>query len=251
MADDDTGLTHRRGADDRLGDTQDVVESETIRHQRGSGEALVVTRDSAERTPAAIVYRIGGREYPMRSVPQCKTCQSHYRVEVENAILRGFGYAAVARHLPEQAKLTAENVRDHVTNGHMPIEETVRRALLEQRAEEVGYDEARQTIVDQIGFARVGLQRVFEQMSSGKLEPDISHGIAFARLLQDAEASAGGEIDRQMMLQGFMAYQEAIVATCTPEQVREISRVIKANPVLANIRSQRHAIEAEARDADA
>lgn len=210
-----------------------------------SGSSVVpAMADSASRTNSAIMYRLGGRMYPLRSVPQCKVCNSHYRVEIERGLIKSYGYTAIHRSLPEQAKseLSIRNIEEHARR-HLPVDEGIRRAVIEARAKELGtsIEDAEGALVDHISFARVGVQKVFQAMSEGRLEPDVKDGIAFATLLLKVEQAAGEGVDEEMLFGGFMAYLKAIRAVCTPDQVRAIGSQLRQDPVMRSLlaRSER------------
>lgn len=207
----------------------------TILHQRVGAEVVTRPGTAAERTQSAVMYRLGGRMYPMRTVPQCKVCQSHYRVEIERLLLRTYGYTAIWKSLPQQAQedLSVRNITDHAKT-HLPIEESIRNAVVTARAKEIGLDidAAEEALVDHISFAKVGLQDVYERMRDGRLTPDVKDGIAFANLLLKVQEQAGEGVDNEAMFQGFMAYLAAMRAVCTPEQMREIGQRLQANPVM-------------------
>ena len=214
-------------------------------------EIVPATRDGVERNvQAGVMYRVGGRSYPMRSVPQCKTCQSHFRLQVEDLIIRGYAYEVIVRDLDERAGLSRRNLEDHVSNGHMPLREVARRVVLDRRAEEIGLDEYQQSLVEQVGFAKNGLQQVYEMMANGTLIPTIDHGIAFMKFLQQIEEEAGADLDREMLQQSILTYQDAIVRHASPEIAKRIAREIQADPVLSRLVAKRNAIEAVAEDLD-
>lgn len=206
------------------------------------------TRVTVSRS--AVSYRIGGRDYPMTSIPQCKVCQHPDRVEIERRSLSGYGPTAIHRALSAGAQeaLKVRNIMDHCRN-HLPLDLVARQAIVDARAREIGVDieQATNTLVDQISFARVGLQRAYERMALGEVNPGISDGIAFARFLQDVEEKAGGaDFDQEVMLRGFMAYIRAMQKVCSPEQIREISRAVHEDPIMASMLRQAESIEIEA-----
>lgn len=222
-------------------------------HARDTGSSIVPrVHGSAERTPSAVVYRLGGREYPLRSVPQCKVCQSHYRVEIERGLIKSYGYTAIHRSLPEQAKneLSIRNIQEHVTRGHLPVDESIRRVVMEARAREIGVsvEDAETALVDHISFARVGLQKVFSSMAEGRLEPDVKDGIAFASLLAKIEERAGDGVDEEMVFNGFMAQLKAMRQVCSPEQMREIASLLHKDPVMRALLAKSDTVEGEVVD---
>lgn len=221
---------------------------------RHGGTMVVVPSDAAEviRGRSAIMYRIGGRLYPFRTVPQCDTCQSDFRIEIENLLLRGYTYTMIWRSLPEkgQRSTSIESIRTHVHRAHMPLDEMMSRVLIEDRANELGKSvtEGEQALADHIAFARVGVARVFNDIQSGRQHPNINHAIRLANLLVKVElAQSEGAMDNEVLQDGMAAYWDAVLRVCSPEQVQAIGQDINANPVIKRILEQnreRDAIEA-------
>lgn len=194
-----------------------------------------------------LMTRVGGRTYPAKVVSQCKTCCSPYRTQIENALLKSYGYAAIVRSLPEDANLSTENIQQHYRRGHMPIDEAVRRVVIEEDARERGLDIEgyESTLANHVTLAKLGVQRVLQRMAEGELEPDISDGIALANLLLKVEEKAGDDYDRVALTQGFVVYMQAIQQVCSPEQVEAITRSIATNPVMNALLSRSTTVEGE------
>lgn len=190
------------------------------------------------RRNAAVMYRIGGRSYPMKTVATCKVCQSvDHRVNIERMLLHGYGPTAVHRSLPDdvQQALSIRNIMDH-SRKHLPHDLVLRNAMIEARAREVGvdYENAEQSLVDGFVFARIGLQKVYERMIDGEITPGMSDGIAFAQMLVKAEEASGGSegLNEEMYARGFMSYMRAIQRVCTPDQIRQIGAILQEDAVL-------------------
>lgn len=186
------------------------------------------------RGQSALMTRVGGRSYPAKVVLQCKTCTSPYRTQIENALLKSYGYAAIVRSLPEDANLNERNIMEHFQRGHLPLDESVRRVVIEEDARERGLDIEgfESTLANHITFAKLGVQKVLQKMMDGELEPDISDGIAFANLLLKVEEQAGEGFDTETLTQGFMVYMDALRQVCSDQQVQAVTDAIAANPVM-------------------
>lgn len=182
------------------------------------------------------MYRVGGRQYPLRTATNCFVCSSEYRSDIEDQLLKGYGYAAIVRHLPEGADINKDNVAQHVKRGHLPLDVTVRRAIIEDRATAIGkqFEDAEGSIVDHLSFARLGLQKVVDRMAEGTLLPDIKDGIEFAKLIIKMEelAGDGAGLDQQVIFRGFLEWMKVIQRVCSPEQVREIGSLLSTNTVI-------------------
>lgn len=188
---------------------------------------------------AVMMTRTGGRDYEAKIVANCRLCNSPYRTEVENALLKSYSYVSIERALPEDAKISWKNIRNHYKNGHMPIEESMKRALIESDAQDRGLDvEAyEQALANHVTLAKLGVQKTMDRMMSGEIKPDISDGIAFARLLAQVESQAGTDtgFDVTTLTAGFAVYMEAMSQVCTREQMDEIVGRINSNPVMASL----------------
>lgn len=199
------------------------------------GSALPRMGTSTTVTRSAVMYRLGGRTYPMHSNPQCKVCQSPYRMEIERAFIRSYGPTTIHRSLPPdvQEKILVRNISDHCSR-HLPVDHTIRQAVIEARARELGTDveSATGALADHIVFAKVGLQRVYERIVEGEVVPDVKDGIAFAQLLLRVEEQAGQGVDEEIMARGFMSYLKAMREVCTPEQIQQMSVLIREDPTM-------------------
>lgn len=197
------------------------------------------------------MYELGGRVYPARSQPQCNTCQSEYRLEIEQKLLRGYGYTAIARSLPDDAGISMSSIRNHVHNGHLPLDESVKRAAVEARAQELGRDieNYEQSLVDHITFAKVGIQKAFQKMADGEEEVTIQDGIAFANLLAKVEQTASESLDTDLVYEVFAAYMRAFVATePTSDKQRQFANALRRDPILQSLLNRWSAGELESGD---
>lgn len=228
--------------------------------REGAERVEVHTGTDLNRSRSAVMYRVGGRQYPMKSAPQCKVCQHHSRQQIESLILQGVGYAAIVRRLglheevtDDQGRvvvqaLTSRNVGEHIHNGHMPVNESITRVIMEDRARELGRDfegdEA--NLADHITFARVSVARVFQRLQSGEIEPTMRDAIRLTTLLARIDLQAAEEgMDQDAMLRGFAVYMEAMREECTPQQIAAIGRRIVNDPVMRSLLGRSKPIEAQ------
>lgn len=211
----------------------------------------VVATASVERDRFGIAYyRIGGREYPMISEPQCHVCQSEQRREIEQHILDGAGWATVHRRLPEatQAQISVDSIKRHARK-HLPADLHVRREIIEQRAKEIGRSiEDDTSLGDYITFARLGVQRVMDRLARGEIDPDIQDGIALANFLLKAEQLAGGEVDQDAVTQTFVVWARAMQRNVPAEVFSKIMRDIGEDPIIKALiaRAEGRVIDASA-----
>lgn len=188
-------------------------------------------------------YELNGYLYEMPIEPKCKTCRSPYRAQTESAVVRGYSYAAIERALPDEANLSWRNISDHFKNGHMPLRERAKRLVVEERAKELNLDveKAEKSLIDHITLAKASIQRVFERMQSGEIEPDMGDAIQFARLLVQLElelAGDGGGLNASVLRDLLMVYSQVIGEHCDDETMAKIREDLYSHPVLAQLRSE-------------
>lgn len=186
------------------------------------------------------MYRLAGREYPMRSAQGCKTCDSPHRLDVERQIAAGHSYASVVRSLPEEAGLTPANVRAHLVAGHLPLQVEALRRIAEERAESIGRDveSGVASLVDQVVLARTVVQRSFERIAAGDAEPEVADGIAAARLLHQMGVD-DQQGDKDLWTEAFMAYHDVARRLMPPEMFARFGDELRVNPILRSLQ-ERH-----------
>lgn len=186
-----------------------------------------------------ITTRIGGVDYPMKSVGGCKTCQDPYRLQIENDLVKGRSYAAIARGLegmPENdlGHPTGPQISEHVKRGHIPTGVSAQRRLIERRAEEIGrsIEEAEESLVDYVTVNEMIMAKGFERMQDGKIEPDMADVLNASRFLLQVDQSVAGGIDESAWRDALMAYMDTTRAFIPPERWEEYAAAMNANPVL-------------------
>lgn len=190
---------------------------------------------------SVLSYRLAGRLYPVRSSPRCSVCQSRYRLRIEQAILSGHSYRSIERSLPEDAAMDHSAIWRHFDNGHLPLDEHVNRVAVEARAEEIGWSvkDHNEALADHITLAKVGVQKVFQRMANGEIEPDVKDGVAFANLLLKLEQQEGSDVDHQALIEAFSAYMQAAEAVMTPMQLQEFGQILASNEVMQGLLARR------------
>ena len=183
---------------------------------------------------ALVMYRIGGRSYPLRSVPNCRVCRSPYRLEVENSIVAGRVYSAIAQSLPEDAGLTARHIGDHYRNGHLPIEVAESRRILEHRAQQRGKDieSGLDTLINGITVAEEIVKRGYEAIQRGDLVPDMKDVLSAAKLLETFGYGDEGGPDQEAIVEAFMIYHETAAKYMDPQTFARFGRDLSTNPIL-------------------
>jgi len=185
---------------------------------------------------SVITYRMGGRDYPLRTVAQCKVCSSPHRFEIEKEIASGRVYQRIIDSLlledPDH-DLSVQNLRTHYRQQHMPLDIEAGRRILERRAEQRGLDVAAgvDTLVDGVALAETVVQKTYEALARGELKPDLREGLAAARLLETFAPAESGA-DAAVYAQVFMVYHEIAQMLMTPGQFEEFGRRLADNPTL-------------------
>lgn len=200
------------------------VPIEPVRGQR-NGAAVSMVR-----------YRLGGREYPLRSAPTCKCCQNPMRFHIESEIAEGRTFTRIYRDLlvsDADCDLTVNNIRDHFVNGHMPTEIEGARLIMERRAIERGksLNDAATTLADGMALAEIVVQKTIEAMQRGEIKPDVRDGIAAARLMETFAPVEQGA-NANVYAEAFISYQEEAQAIMTPSQFEEFGRRLSQNTTL-------------------
>jgi hypothetical protein len=231
---------------------QEETTTVIVRRPFEGGQQIITRRvhESAGDMPKTpVVYKIGGRQYPYKTVANCKVCQlrPEYRREIEEHVLNGLGWKTIARSLPADLNISDRNISDHVHNEHMPLEQSIKRVLVEDAYQRLGssVEDAENTLITWLGFARLGLQEAFERLRSGKMSIDAKDGIAFAEMLMRADQFMAGQTDYEAWVKVFDVFWDEIDANAPPEVAQAIGRAIATNPVLNSLEERRQqAIEA-------
>lgn len=215
-----------------------------------------MTVQPAQRQGSASIvsYRFGGRNYPLRTVAQCHTCQSPHRFRIEEEIANGRTYRMILKGLepldPEHG-LSVESLRNHYDNGHMPTDVEASRRILERRARERGknVETGVESLVDGMGLAEIVVQKTAEALARGEIQVDLKDGLAAARLLETF-APVEDAADSNAYAEAFMVYHDTLQGMLPPDQFEEFGRRLSANPILRSLvarhRGESEVVEEEA-----
>lgn len=182
-----------------------------------------------------IMTRIGGKEYPLHSDPQCKTCQHPDRIDIENALLVGRSYIAILRSLPEdELRPSYRGLLNHFNAGHMPLEAAAQRALIERNWKKTGQkiEDAIEDMIDHVTVAEMVMKRGFERMQTGEIAPDMSDTLAAVKIVEQIQSRTSADLDQEMWVSATMSMLEDARALMTPEQWAKYGKKLAANPVL-------------------
>ena len=197
---------------------------------------------------SVIQVKVGSRSYNMVENRNCGVCMHPGRFQIEAKILLNFGWTAISRHVSDlnSAKvdgsqedwyaLTPAQIKKHYENGHCP-DGNVSRALVEERAKKRGIElsEATTGFVDHVIVQEAILQRGFELLIEGKIEPDAKDLLMASKLRGDAEATNtdNGTVEQWQEFMGI--YFSAVQTVVSRDQWDEIVREIQKHPVFSQV----------------
>lgn len=202
-----------------------------------------------------LMVRVGNRLYPAKQVAQCKTCRSKYRADIEQGIINGMPYSMVMSEIVERhddhSPIGAPNygsVLRHVKKKHMAVPHSVQRGILEERAGEIGksVEQGERLMVDSVAIHRTVIQRGFERLNTGEIQPNMNDLMTALRLQAAISAEQGGSgVDEDAWRDALMAYMEIVQRNVGPDVLQQIGREMAASPTLRAIRNRRQAVVGE------
>ncbi len=209
---------------------------------------------SARGGQSLITYKVGGREYPLRTVQRCHTCMDPQRFEIERQIVSGRTYRKIHEYIqgfyaddPDRNGPSIRSMQDHFTNGHMPVESSSIREVVERRAQAVGkaIDQGTEELVDGITLMETVVMKAFARIAGGEEAPSVRDGLAAAKLLAELGAYDGGNVDQQAYVDAFMAYHETAEQIMDPAAFARFGEALATNPVLRALASRYDGEEVE------
>lgn len=196
----------------------------------------MVAPHAARGRPGIAGYRLGGKTYALKTVPQCAVCTSEYRLDIESAIAKGTPFLTIHREIslrdPDFA-VTAQSLRTHYDRGHMPLGTEVVRRTLERRAKERGRDieAAVDVAVDGVAFAELVLRRSVEMLAEGKIEPTMMDGLQAAKIVEQFAPHEQAAAE-SAYVEAFMIFHETAQQIMTESQFQEFGRRLGENEAL-------------------
>lgn len=196
--------------------------------------------DRADGPPAsAIMVEVGGQRFPMKSVPQCRTCQSPYRLEIEQAICSGASYAAAAEVVEGRAPgrlphPSSDNVKAHVASKHMPLGATFQHALIAERAKEIGksLETGSASLVDYVTANRAVIQSGMDRIAKGELQPNMSELLTAIRIEHTVQSANGDGLDTEAWQEALIAYMDVATRFIPHDALPEYGRALAKHPIL-------------------
>jgi hypothetical protein len=199
-----------------------------------------------------MLVRVGGRAYPARQVPQCRTCRSKYRTQIELGIINGMPYLKLVEELVDPFQdhsplgpPTMKSIMNHVARKHMPVPYSTKRQIIEERAREIGrsVEEGEQLLVDNVAVHRTIVQRGFERLNAGEIEPTMGD---LMKALQIQAAVEGpkdeGGLDEDAWREALMEYMTIVQRIVSLDQLGQIKHEMASSPVLQEIAARRRTV---------
>lgn len=186
-----------------------------------------------------IMVEVNGAQYPMKRIPQCRTCTSEYRREIEQMILDGVSYQKIVdviadRPVGRWPHPMFSSVRNHVRQNHMPIGPTMERALIERRSQQIGRDieGSAESLIDYQTANELIIQRGMARFMRGELKPSMSDLANAIRTQHTIDQSAEGGLDSAAWEEALLAYMEVAQQFVPVERHQEFGRALAHHPVL-------------------
>lgn len=196
------------------------------------------------RPGSVVMIEVNGQRYPMKTVPQCRTCMSPYRLEIEQAVLEQRSYQKIADAVADREPGTLPNpgyqsIRDHVNKNHMPIGPTSERALVEERAKQIGRDIENYAsgLADYVSVNQIIIQRGMDRLARGELKPSMSELLTAIRMQHSIETSTDEGVDAQAWQEAIVAYMEVAQRFIPREHFQAYGAALAQHPVLRALMS--------------
>lgn len=208
-----------------------------------------------EPEPRSLVtVSVGGRLYAARTHPSCRVCQHPNRADIEQQIINGRSYRAVASWVqnnliePDTGSPSDHSIRNHVQSEHMPLNAMVQRALIERRSAEIGrsIEEGIETLVDYSSANQMVIERGFERLQAGEIQPSMGDLLAAIRNQHSIDTEMDQPVDSQAWQQALMEYMAIVSQLLTADQKQKFAQLAGQNAVLQGLeRQQTRAIEGD------
>lgn len=174
---------------------------------------------------------------PVIVEPRCHVCMSERRLWIERQLLKGRSYSAIAKSLPpERLPEGGERIIDRRSIGnhaqsHMPLDQAVMRAVLEEEADLVGqnWEEGVRGAFTNRGALNTLIRKAYEDAMSGVTTVEPRDLIQMMKLYNemDSSASTAATEEAKMAVRIFMeAIQNVVAEMLEPDEAEEMKRAI-------------------------
>jgi hypothetical protein len=193
-----------------------------------------------ERRPSTSMsmVRVGGHDYPMVSVHNCRTCQSPHRQFIENELIIGRSYSAIGRELQKMPvgslpHPSDEAIANHVRQGHLPTPASTRRQIVDRRAEQLGAAIAgKDDLADYVVVNEMVVKRGFERLMSGEIEPSMGDLMQALQFQHKIESTSDEGYDIEAYQEAMFIHLEVARQHMPPEVFQRYGQALNRNPIL-------------------
>lgn len=160
-------------------------------------QSVVVVDDEPETDVQIFSINVGGRDYPIKFVPQCDTCTSPARLQIERMLIEGQRRAFIIREVTKigyDPVPSIDSLYKHIQRGHTSVVAERNQRIIERTAEDLGkaIDESAEQEITQLALARKIVDIRGRDMWDGTEKPnDTAFKIAWD-YLRDMDAKVGG-----------------------------------------------------------
>lgn len=205
------------------------------------------------KNKSLVQMKVGGVIRDMVYEPRCKVCNHPSRFSIEEKLVMGHKYIEIARAMSELRnqkpdgeienwpELEARNIKHHYQQGHVPLDNEMLAEFSKRRAEELGveYEEAMIPVVDHVVVQKAILQRGYEALAKGDIQPDVKDTLAASKLLSDRDKELANHSTVEEWQEFMSLYFQAVRATVQPDQWTQIVRAIQSHPVMRAMDARR------------
>lgn len=185
-----------------------------------------------------VMVRVGAHDYPLNTSRSCHTCQSPHRRFIENEIVLGRSYNAIARRLAdlptgEFDHPPAQGMARHVREGHLPTPATVRREIIDIEAKRMGAAlDGNESLVTHRVVNQTIIQRGFERLQAGEIDVSTSDLLQAIGAQQRIEATSTEGYEVEAMQDALLVYLELAQRFIPPEQMPQYGAAISKHPII-------------------
>lgn len=206
-----------------------------------SSHSSVSVKDSAHSTGAGVVLAVGGHQFPARTEPRCKVCQSPLRADFELGLSRQLSPARVLKRvdqedLPEDLRVKSpESLRIHA-DRHMSMDQAVASAVGEAWQRKLGLNpDEEDTIVTHVGLIDLVMQRAFEGIANGTLMPNVNEGLSAAKMMMEFEGRLNAGNNNDAYLDVLNTYLQVARDVLPPEQLLAFGEALSQHPLMSQM----------------
>lgn len=197
-----------------------------------------------EMVPQSISsIRIGKHVYPVKSEPNCVVCQSPHRYTIERDLSHGHSYKSIRQSLAGETPPPPEeqSIGRHVARGHMTIQQTSQRLMIEQRAEEMGksIEDGAESLLDAVSVNRAIVEAGFRRLADGELQPSMQDLLTALKLqVQIDAATPQGSIDNEVWMEAMMEYLKIAQRLMPSDMWAAFGAELATSPVMKAIQTR-------------